>query len=343
MKTYAILFFVLIIFTNISLSLPVPCGNCVGKFEVCDLAYLRHQCTDNLKCVTLVSDGAGVCVPTIEKNENCDQVKDYDPCESPSFACDRNGTKRCEATGFANLNDDCVNDRYCRSGMTCQGGKCKQATEGVCLSDNNCKWYEYCYSSFTGGSCVARASSNQDCNGTTPCRYGHNCINAKCVPYFSVDEGGNCSSVYDCKPGFECYREVTTNPFKCVKPTYHLLIGPSPTVAWGIDCDPYIAAAYSGQICRCDYGLHIYRFVKEQGKTLRESCKVQHNNFVSCMESNGCSNLNFGADTCFRKNCYAQYKTRQVECAIDPGSVVFCAASNITIFVLMAVLFVLLL
>jgi len=337
--------FLFLIFMDLALSLPIACGNCVGKGDVC--AFYQHACGDNLKCATLSTSSFAssyICLPTVEKGEYCDHHKDYDPCESPSFTCDRSGTKRCEATLFAGLNDDCANDRYCKAGMTCQSGKCRQLAPGACLSSDNCLWNEYCSgTSILGGTCRPRGGSFSNCNYTAVCKYGHSCILSSCIPHFSVEEGADCTTLEDCKPGLECYSEDKKTPTKCVKPSYHLLLGPSPTIAWGQECEPYSSIYSSIGGCKCDFGLHIYRFAKEEGKTFREFCKIRRNNLVTCIENNGCTSINAGADTCMRKYCYGQYRDALVDCAIDPSSVVFCAASNITFFVLMIILFVLLL
>jgi hypothetical protein len=126
------------------------------------------------------------------------------------------------------------------------------------------------------------------------------------VAWFSIDEGQFCSQTITCKPGLECYNE------KCVKPSYHLLLGPYGAV-WGPDCDPML----DGPGCTCNYVSKSYQFLKERSIVFKQACADQSKNLDKCMNEKGCTNLNEGYQSCMRRNCYDIYKNWERDCTSD--------------------------
>jgi len=170
-----------------------PCGKCLGRGEVC--SGRNGQCGDNLKCSSSQGN-ANLCFPIFEDGQTCTSVGEFDACET-GFICNRTGTGNCDRLGSnGQINDGCNDDRWCGTGLSCQGGLCKLNTvTGKCTSSNHCPIHQYCDP--TNG-CVGKAGDGAACS-TTPCHPNFYCdfvtnpLEPKCKAPFTVAENENCT------------------------------------------------------------------------------------------------------------------------------------------------------
>jgi len=323
----ATLLLLLIIF-SIASSFPIPCGRCKANFESCE----DEPCADNLNCVVLKTGAAKVCMPTIEHGQPCNDTKLYDPCEQ-GFACDRFNTGKCiPLSRYAELNDGCINDDYCKTGLTCYNGVCK-LSGGQCANNYECLWNQYCDRGANGG-CKSLAAPGESCL-TRTCKYGSSCLfdtitNANCVEDFTLAEGAKCTAVKQCKYGLNCDPDTDT----CSKPKYSKLLGPG--ALWGPACYPGFQTG-----CKCNYAVNTYQFLNEQSATYKDFCGQRQKDFDKCMTDKQCSAKNEGADTCYRKNCWSLDKLID-ECLLDPSLVPQrCGATGILVAMISLVLLLL--
>jgi hypothetical protein len=87
----------------------------------------------------------------------------------------------------------CKTDKDCKSGQTCNGGKCQSPASG-CNSDKDCASGQTC----NGGKCQSPASG---CNTDKDCASGNTCVNGQCQP---VVPSSGCSTDSDCAKGHTC-------------------------------------------------------------------------------------------------------------------------------------------
>jgi hypothetical protein len=307
-----------------------PCGRCLGKGEVC--SGRSGECGDNLRCFPSQSN-AKLCFPVFEQGQQCTSVGEFDACET-GFICNRSstGSGNCDRSPTAPigyLNDGCVDNTWCASGLKCDGGLCKLDTPtGKCLTSIHCPIHQYCDP--TNG-CVGRAMEGAACT-TSPCHplfycdTSNNNPNPVCKAYFKNEEGSNCSSTSECKPGFICDCIKPPCIPKCIKPTYFLLGGYG--AAWGQDCDP-VDPSNTG--CVCNYDAKIYMFLKEVSKTYPDACAETTKQFYKCLEDKGCATANLASKSCYRTNCYHFNSISRTACSSVPSSLLppVCSAQGI--------------
>jgi len=316
------------------------------------------KCTTGLKCAQLNAKGGSIpstpiCLQTIGRNQSCNGIKDYDPCEY-GFSCDYERSNVCLPNAqYAGVGDGCLTDGYCLSSpnyLYCDQNqkKCVQATPGVCRTDDACPFNQFCYNSslFTNGTCQPATDVGQPC-GQYKCKFGSYCdtVNTQtCVAVFSVNVGGSCAGIYSCMPNLQCYDDGNGGGPKCVNPSYHFVSGPAVPVAWGPECFVTLSTPYG---CQCNNVAGVTQYLKETILTYKTGCQTSFNAFSSCVSSHNCyvplnqfNTFSAGADSCLLNNCYNQLKNLELACSPDgPGLVgAFCGASSITIFFLMLVL-----
>jgi len=303
----------LCLFLIVTIALAVtPCGRCVGKGDVC----AKDACVQGFRCTTLNNKAfADMCYPVVAPEAFCGNIFDYNPCET-GFSCNYTSTK-CEIDFFSQkgyLNDGCLNDKYCSIGLVCIDKICKipQGAVGVCNYTHQCAWNQYCNNSILGSTCQELPGAGQTCRSTSieqQCKHAHVCNSDNvCTEIMSVGEGGACTYTIECNSGLECYEQ------KCVKPSYHYLLGPG--AIWGPECDP--TARESG--CICNYGSKIFQYLKEVSVTYPESIKNLNKDFEKCMTDKGCTSPRLGRsildlivytnpvyESCLRKNCLPIY------------------------------------
>jgi len=271
------------------------CGYCVPRGEVC----LLDSCADNLKCVSI--GYTKICLPTVEAGQDCNTTDGlYDPCEN-NFRCN----VKCVPTNnpISSNNDGCIDDTYCRPGLTCVSGVCKPTNTAIC-SPFSCPWDQYC----TGTSCTNYKGVGEDCLLSFGCKYGLSCLNSKCIEEFSIAKDGACSDTIQCKTGLLC-KDGT-----CKEPKHVLIVG-SFGAAWGAPCEPYLSLLGVG--CVCHYGLKSHLFLKEVSETYSFACPAKRKDFSKCMSEKSCISANLNAMSCLRTNCYHFY-TAMDDCMFDP-------------------------
>jgi len=280
---------------------------------VCDAEGNTNFCVNNFKCVS-INGGltAPVCLPTVEKEQPCNDTKEYDPCETSKnffggevgFVCDRaqGATGKCiPMAPYAVINDGCENDDYCVTGLTCNNKECILPSGSNLACNANiglCKLSQYCAFNFPNFTCKDRVGEGGDCDNNffnpTPCQYNLYCdSDQKCVKQFSKAEGADCDDLLECTAGLECRDN------KCEKPKLYILWG-APGVAWGGECDPET----NTQGCQCNYGSHTYRYVLEGSFVYRPECAKLQDDYYKCLIDHDCRSTSDMDETCLRKNCY---------------------------------------
>jgi hypothetical protein len=334
MRTIIILSF----FLSIALSYiyTIPCGRCVGRGDVCH----HDQCGPDLKCTSLPTGGAPVCLPAIGKGKKCDQIEDYDPCEN-GFTCDKTDTLVCiPSSAFAEYNDGCEDDDYCKNGLSCKNGLCKETNFTECRADVACPRNKHCEiptgQGFNAvGTCVANPGLDQDCSNHT-CKQGLFCQldqirnTRKCKAYYTSGGNTNCTSDRECSTGLSCFQDVVLKKSYCKKPTY-TLIGGLDTDIWNYECIPPKSGA-SG--CYCNTRVKVYQYYKESITTDSEACQNGYKNYMNCLDTNACKE-NTGSGSCLRKYCYEAMKGYYRACG---STAEFCGATSISIMILLVIL-----
>lgn len=285
----------------------VPCGRCVGRGDVCN----RDSCVLGLTCAKLKDlTVARVCHPTIAPGQWCNDSKSYDPCES-GFVCDRS-TGNCQVvTTFSSINDGCLNNDYCNTGLDCLNKVCALPSGADCSSPAHCIWNQYCDVGGTSAACRILPSPGETC-GTLggACKFGSACTTSttsasRCIEYFTIPQDGTCTATVFCKPGHICHDKI------CIKPNYHYLSGPG--VKWGPECNP----ADNEPGCRCNYAAKAYMYLLEASVVFAEGCPTSIKELDSCMSQNSCSNINTGYESCMRRKCMPQYRNFEAACGND--------------------------
>jgi len=238
----------------------------------------------------------------------------------------------CQPTNpYSQLNDGCLSSLYCQPPLVCTNGKCQVMTPGVCTSDTECGYNQYCMRTgfFGNGTCASVTSVGGNCSTTGRCVTGAFCRSATdflCVAYWSQGVGADCTGAgtVQCNTGLYCDPTTVT----CQKPPYHLLLGQGSV--WGPSCIPSVY----GPSCVCNFGTSSFQQLKESSigygsgatNVYASVCPQRLTDATSCATKNGCSSFNTGADTCFRNNCYQQYEALFRDCVAVGGVYPFCAA-----------------
>jgi len=266
---------------------------------------VNDYCTSQYTCASITKGQAtsNICYPVVTPGNFCNATVDYNPCEKGFFCNKTRGTCDFSSTTNQNsLNDGCLEDKYCGSGLYCSNKVCKLPA-GItnCTGNHQCGWNQFCNFTvpFDQSKCINKPGAGESCTGQ--CKFGLYCSQTSntttaCMTYMTVAEGGKCASVFECKSGLECYQQV------CTKPSYHFL-GAAGGAAWGPDCDPNDGAPG----CTCNYASKMYMYLKEVSITLPENLVNLYKDFDKCMSDNGCTSVNTGYDSCLRKKCYAVY------------------------------------
>jgi hypothetical protein len=71
----------------------------------------------------------------------------------------------------------CKADKDCKSGQTCNGGKCQSSASG-CKDDSDCASGNTC----VNGQCQQVAPAASGCGADKKCAEGNTCVNGKCQP-----------------------------------------------------------------------------------------------------------------------------------------------------------------
>jgi hypothetical protein len=317
-----LLIFSLLLSLALSANLPIPCGKCVGRGEVCFTD--RYSCGENLICKVTENGLAPVCLPTFEHGAVCTSVG-INTCEK-EFTCNYTGSGTCDLStkGTRIVNDYCLDDEWCSQPLfKCSGNKCVvAAADGACNS-NSCPIGQYCDSTQTPPKCASNLAEGADCNLTsTSCSFPNFCNldTNKCVPSFSLVEDTYCNSTSQCKFGLicDCKRVNPAIPCKtkCVKPVYFFLPATG-GVAWGAECNPYDATANTG--CACNSAAKVFMYLKEYSSTVPDSCLPIAKDLLKCLVDKGCNQAGTYYRSCMREGgCYQLYLTYFDTCAINP-------------------------
>jgi len=328
---------ILILYCLLGLSLSyiytVPCGRCVGLGQPC----VYDSCTYGLVCKTVYTPQGGpaatpVCVNEVPPGKYCDGQKAFDPCPA-NFVCDRTYSKNCiPSSAFAEYNDGCLDDTYCKQGLSCKKGICRETNYTQCTSDTACPVNKYC--NFTQGIvpgvigiCVDLPSGGQSCLGQ--CKDGYSCNrdSLTCQSWFTLAKGSNCSDSSECASGLQCYLNPDNGLQTCVNPGYHF-VGGINTVAWGYECADDTLPG-----CNCNYASKQFQYYKESTilSPYTKPCISSYNTFYSCLDSNICK-FSLGDSSCLRKNCYNQYRNVFAAC-YDPSLFpTICGANSLILF-----------
>jgi len=272
-------------------------------------------------------------LPIVEPGQDCNTTDGaFDPCDD-DFRCSNN---KCIPNGrYARVNDGCIDDTYCLTGLTCIGNICKNPnTQGTCLqSAFACGWNEYC----DLGVCKPRRGFGEPNCTLTGCKYRSTCLIDRqvsfCVEDFSLPEGSKCTNTIQCKAGLDCKDSV------CTPPKLLLLSGAG--ALWGLPCDQSLSLD-SRTGCKCNYALGNYFFLKETTNVYFGYCNDRRKEYEKCMIEKGCTNENDGYLSCLRVNCYHVYRTLDT-CNQDTSVVMTrCSASTMMIGIFMIAILLLL-
>jgi len=318
--------------------IPIPCGRCVGRGDVCNGF---DQCSRDLTCQQSQSY-ASICFPAVKDGEAC-KVTEFDPCET-GFFCNATGVaptniceRRANAFDKGNLNDGCKTDVWCNLGFTCQSGLCKKdpIITVACTSNAHCTYGKICDATTTPGEpkCVdppgegAACSTTGQCAGLTSCTLNN--ASGVCKAYYTTEEGADCKQTEQCRPGLicDCIVDRSNCQTKCIKPTYFLLSGPG--AIWGEECNPTGTGVGPG--CRCNYASKTFRYLKEVSKTSLDNTGI-FKSFQKCMVDAQCSaQISNGPQSCLRTKCYHIYQDAIKTVVYPDSSLVptFCSAQGL--------------
>jgi hypothetical protein len=161
---------------------------------------LHIPCGDGLACVYAPGAVAGTCEPMQVAGASC--TSDYVCPDSTCLDLDASGVGHC---GPRRTGEGCASDYECAPDAFCDEGSCALAREGTrCWASGSCSDGSVCDDS--ARLCRPRAGHGQDCQSSTQCPQGDDCVEGACRVVLGL--GAACDSspaaVNQCAKGATC-------------------------------------------------------------------------------------------------------------------------------------------
>jgi hypothetical protein len=284
--------------TTGSIKVEVKCS--AGDSCAIDSSTIRVCGADDMYC----NSSDSKCTKKAAIGATCSSSSNCLIDEGEDITC---SSSKCTEWYYKSAGDACTTENECSYAegtisTVCTAGKCESVASGAACSDSRqCVDGLWCnFGTATTRSCGARIAAGADCRSGDVCAAGYSCsatttTSGKCVEWFSVAKGAQCSALnlFNCADGLTC--DLTTNT--CID---------SPT--GGNDCGT--AVCPTNQYCNIDNDCVCAGQKNVKSGDLNSAIK----SFQECLDTNKCNVRNTNPSGCGGK-CASQWEklSKEVE------------------------------